>query len=102
MSINNLTQLKELISTTPEAFLVDFYKDDCRPCKMLALSLKNYQTNNSDALVIHKVRLEDIGEEAFHEFGVMSTPTLVLFKDHEEQKRHSGFLDPKQLQAFLA
>lgn len=98
MNINK--QQLDNVKTQSGLHLVDFYKDNCRPCKMVSLVLKNVLPNYPD-VNLHKVQLEEVGEDVFSENSIQSTPTLVLYKDGQEVARQSGFLDPKQMQQFL-
>ncbi len=69
---------KEVINTD-KPVLIDFYADWCGPCKMLSPVVDEIAEENPQ-FVIGKVNVDE--EEALAmEFGVMSIPTLVIFKD---------------------
>ena len=55
--------------------LVDFYADWCGPCKMLGEVLLELEDLN-----ILKVNVDEHPEIA-KEYGVMSIPTLIIFKE---------------------
>ena len=55
--------------------LVDFYADWCGPCKMMSTILEELE----DVTVL-KVNTDEHTELALN-FGIMSIPTLILFKD---------------------
>ena len=55
--------------------LVDFYADWCGPCKMIAEILETIE-----GVDILKVNTDEHTELALN-FGIMSIPTLILFKD---------------------
>ena len=55
--------------------LVDFYADWCGPCKMIAEILETIE-----GIDILKVNTDEHTELALN-FGIMSIPTLILFKD---------------------
>lgn len=65
--------------------LVDFYADWCGPCKMLAPILEDI-----DFIDILKVNV-DMFPEIASKYGIMSIPTLILFKDGQEMKKEVGF-----------
>ncbi|HBS91467.1 MAG TPA: thioredoxin, partial [Erysipelotrichaceae bacterium] len=60
--------------------LVDFYADWCGPCKMIAPILKDMAKQYEGKLEIIKVDVDVEGGLA-QKYGVMSIPTLILFKD---------------------
>ena len=84
---------KELIK---EKILVDFYANWCGPCKMIAPILEKVESN----IKVVKVDV-DVFEDLAKEYGIMSIPTLVLFENGLEVKRHIGFLDKERIENFL-
>lgn len=80
--------------------LVDFYADWCGPCKMVAPVLEELATAYEGKVTIVKVNVDDDSELA-QRFGVMSIPTLILFKDGAIFKQVVGFQPKPQLAALL-
>ena len=76
--------------------LVDFWATWCGPCKMIAPVVKELAEEFADALKVGKVNVDTEGELAV-KFGVMSIPTLLLFKDGEVVKKSIGFMTKEQL-----
>lgn len=60
--------------------LLDFYADWCGPCKMLAPILHELAEEKSGTLKVGKVNVDEQPELA-SQFGVMSIPTLLVFRD---------------------
>ena len=77
-----------------KTMLVDFYATWCGPCRMLSPILDEIRQEVSEDVVIGKVDVDECFEIA-RSYGVMSVPTLILFKNGEEDKRTIG-LKPKQ------
>lgn len=68
--------------------LVDFYADWCGPCKMMAPVIEEISEEVTDV----KVGKLDIDSELeiAQRYGVMSIPTLIVFKNGEAVKRDLG------------
>lgn len=70
--------------------LVDFWAPWCGPCKMIAPVLEDLDKEVGDKLKIAKVNVDDNPESASR-FGVMSIPTLIVFKNGEPVDKIVGF-----------
>ena len=69
--------------------LVDFYADWCGPCKMMSPIVDEIADERTDVTVA-KVNVDESSELASR-FGVVSIPTLIIFKDGKEAGRIIGF-----------
>lgn len=73
--------------------LVDFYADWCGPCKILAPIIDEVSNEMENQVDFAKINIDqNSGISDF--FGVMSIPTLILFKDGVERIRLVG-VQPK-------
>jgi thioredoxin 1 len=79
--------------------LADFWAPWCGPCKMIAPVLEELDTEMSDKLKIVKLDVDE-NQETAGKFGVMSIPTLLLFKNGEVVDKVVGF-QPKEALAEL-
>lgn len=79
--------------------IVDFYADWCGPCKMVAPVLEQISEERDDVTVT-KVNVDSDGELA-QRYGVMSIPTIVVFKDGKEINRSVGAKSKAGILALL-
>ena len=78
--------------------IVDFYATWCGPCKMFGPIFEEV----SKEIDINFVKLDvDKSSDIAREYGVMSIPTIILFKDGKEVKRFTGFMSKDNLLEFL-
>lgn len=70
--------------------LVDFYATWCGPCRMLSPVLEEISEERNSVKIV-KVDIDENMELA-KRFGIMSVPTLILFKDGTPVTTHNGYL----------
>ena len=78
---------KVLNSETP--VLVDFWAEWCVPCHMVSPVVEEIGRDKGDALKVVKLNIDD-NPGATRTYGVMSIPSLILFKGGEEVARVVG------------
>ncbi|MBR4881125.1 MAG: thioredoxin [Clostridia bacterium] len=79
--------------------IVDFYADWCGPCKMMAPAIDAIAEERPDVSV-GKVNVDLEGELAM-EYGIMSIPTLVIFKDGEQINKTTGVKSKAAILALI-
>lgn len=70
--------------------MVDFYAEWCGPCKMAAPIIDQLADEYADRALIVKVDV-DTNNELAGKYGVMSIPTVIIYKDGKEIDRKIGF-----------
>lgn len=79
--------------------LVDFFANWCGPCKMLSPILEELSEERSEFKII-KINVDEC-ESLARQFGVMSIPTLILFKDGKEIDKKIGFMSKDDLNEWI-
>lgn len=72
--------------------LVDFWASWCGPCRMLSPLIDSLSEEYGAEIDVGKVNVDEQGALAA-QFGIVSIPTVILFKDGKEAKRLVGVHD---------
>lgn len=96
----NDNDFEEEVLNSDKPVLIDFWAEWCGPCHMIAPSVKEI-ANEQEAFL--KVVKMDIDENPITpgRYGIMSIPTLLLFKDGSAVARIVGALPKERLLAQI-
>jgi thioredoxin 1 len=76
--------------------IVDFWAPWCAPCHMIAPILREIAADYDGQLKVAKLDV-DQNPQVATQFGVMSIPTMILFKDGEAVERLIGYMPKERL-----
>ena len=80
--------------------IVDFWAPWCEPCKMFGPIFESAKEAHND-IKFCKLNVDEDIDNVSKDFGVMSIPTVIAFKDGKEVKRNIGFMNSDDLNNFL-
>ena len=79
--------------------LVDFWADWCGPCRMLSPIVDEVATENP-GIKVGKINVDE-QQELSAQFGIMSIPTLLVFKDGKKISESIGLIPKEQIEKML-
>jgi thioredoxin 1 len=91
---DNVTQVSDqdfadMVLASDRPVLVDFWAEWCVPCHMVSPVVEEIARDNAESLTAVKLNVDD-NPETTRKYGVMSIPTLIVFKDGQEKARVVG------------
>ena len=100
MTIRTATEADFDEAVSQGTVLVDFWAAWCAPCRMLAPVLEDIEQELGERLAIVKINADDNGP-LVGRFGIMSLPTMLLFRDSQEVERIIGYQSKHALLALI-
>ena len=96
----NDANFEELVLQSDKPVLVDFWAEWCQPCHMIAPHVESIANTYAEVLKVAKM---DVDENPMTQaqYGIMSIPTLMLFKDGEVVERLMGARPKDQILAKI-
>jgi thioredoxin 1 len=94
------TNFKLDVLDSSQPVLVDFTAEWCPPCHMLAPIVDKLNEEWNGAVKVGKLDI-DVNADTAMQYGVMSIPTLLLFKRGQPVERLTGFMQKDRILARL-
>jgi thioredoxin 1 len=80
--------------------VVDFWAEWCGPCRMIAPALEEIAGSLGDKVKILKLNVDENPATAA-KYGIMSIPTLMIFKNGEMASRQVGAAPKQKLEQWI-
>ena len=93
MAVEHLTDSNFAGKIASGVTLVDFFATWCGPCKMLGPTIEEIGAESDGTFGVYKVDIDEC-EDIAMDYGIMSVPTLIVFKNGAEAARMIG-VQPK-------
>ena len=101
MSVMTITKenFEAQVLDSKEPVLVDFWASWCGPCRMLSPVVDEIAGERED-IKVGKINVDEQPELA-SQFGVMSIPTLIVFKDGKAAETSVGVVPKAKILSML-
>ena len=97
--VSDTTFESEVLKATSPV-VVDFWAEWCGPCRMIAPALEEIAGSLDGKVKIVKLNVDENPLTA-SKYGVMSIPTLMLFKNGEMASRQVGAAPKQKLEQWI-
>ena len=95
----NQNNFREEVVNSDRPVLIDFFAPWCGPCRMVVPLVEQIAEEREDIKVV-KINVDEDPELA-NQFGVMTIPTLYVFKNGEAVNHRSGAMPKEQILAMV-
>lgn len=80
--------------------LVDFWAEWCGPCRMLSPIISELADEMKDQISIYKMNVDE-NPETPSKFGIRGIPTMIIFKNGQQQSVKVGALPKDSIKAWI-
>jgi len=95
------SNFQEKVLSSDKLTVIDFWAEWCGPCRMIAPALDEISGAMGDKVKIVKLNVDESPKTA-SKYGVMSIPTLMIFKGGEMASRQVGAAPKQKLQQWIS
>lgn len=94
---------QELLSRSrgsAKPLIVEFWAPWCTPCKIMAPALEKAARDHSETVDLLRINA-DKDQQVIKDFNILGIPTILVLSGGEERSRHTGMLNPVQLETLF-
>ncbi len=88
----------EIVKNSDKTVILDFWATWCGPCKMIAPIIEEI-ANENENLTVGKVNVDEEAELSI-KFGIVSIPTIIVFKNGEIYNKTVGYCSKEEILAL--
>lgn len=101
-SVNAFTDdnFQEQVENSKKLTIVDFWAEWCAPCRMIAPIVAELAEENSEAVKVGKLNVDENPKTAT-KFGIRGIPTLLFFKEGQVKEQLVGVRSKSEIQAII-
>ena len=102
MSVLNITEenFNEEVMQSQVPVIIDFYADWCGPCKMMSPVVDEISKELAEKAKVGKINVDE-NQDLAVQYGVMSIPTIIIFKEGKATKTFVGVRDKDEIMKSL-
>lgn len=100
LAIENEAMFRSEVLESDKPVLVDFFATWCGPCRMVSPIVDEIAEERADTLKVVKVDVDEVPSVAAA-YGVMSIPTLMVFRGGEAVNTQVGAMPKARIEAML-
>ena len=94
ITINSKAEFNTKILKADKVVLVDFHAVWCPPCRKLGPIIEKIAAESNGKYFVAKIDI-DKNKELAHKYGIVSIPTVIIFKDGKPVKKIVGYNSEK-------